>query len=202
MKKISLIIFILLTAVTASFAQSTAAARAELKRLNDLGKRLDAIPMNRLDRPPHKAFIKKNEKDIVYSDPAGQYFVRSDRYWALHKKYQKLPIAEEIAWTASQNSLPGECEGYINCYVYKMTVTDGRYLQLYPNGKHASKAIASLVEYLETMTAADSQYDPPADAEDRAVLKKTLSELRSQIAATKHADKTKILSAIAKLEKL
>lgn len=202
MKKLPIFLFIFIAAATASFAQSSTAAKAELKRLTDLNKRLAAIPSDKQDRPPYKAFIKRNDKDIVYSDPAGQWFVRSDRFWNLHKKYQRLAIADDIAWAAAQNPLPGECEGYVNCYIYKMTVTEGRYLQLYPSGKFSGKAMNTLVEYLEQVTTADSQYDPPLDAEDRADLKEKLGELKTQISGSKNAAKAKAFAAIEKLEKL
>src|SRR5688572_18906069 len=84
----------------------------EYKRLVALRNKLAKIPMERLGREPHKSLIRRNRKDIVYSDPAGQWFVRSDRFWNLAEKNKRRPFADDIAWTAAENPLPGECEGY------------------------------------------------------------------------------------------
>lgn len=200
MKKLSLLLFILFAVSTGVFAQGTAAAKAEFKRLTDMQKRLAAIPMMRLEREPHKSYIRRNKKDIVYSEPAGQWLVRSDRFWSLQKKYQKLAIAEDIAWAASQNMMPGECEGYINCYVYSMTETEGKYLSLYPNGKHQKEAVGALIGHLENMTEDDATYDKPADEADRIDLKKMLVKLRGQLSIVKTINRTKLFALIDKLE--
>lgn len=200
MKNISLLLFIVPLLSTAVFAQGVAAAKADFKRLTDLQTRLAAIPMEKQNREPHKSLLRRNQKDIVYSEPSGQWYVRSDRFWALHKKYQKLAIAEEIAWTASQNPIPGECEGYINCYIYMLTDTDGRYLSLYPNGKHQKKAIDTLIEYLGNITKDDTTYDKPVDEAERVDLKKKLIELRKQLGNVKSADRSKLFALIDKLE--
>ena len=183
-----------------SFAQTATAAKAEFKRLLDLKAALEKIPMEKQDREPHKTFLKKNDKDIVYSEPAGQWYVRSERFWTLHQKYSSLPIAEEIAWTAALNPIPGECEGYINCYIYLSSITEGKYLSYYPNGKYSKNAIAEITERLGQLAADDSQYDGPTEASDRAELMKTLRELKQQISLSTHAEKETANSLIAKLE--
>lgn len=175
-------------------------AEREFKRLKSLQAALAKIPMEKQDKEPHKSFLKKNDKDITYSEPSGQWYVRSERFWELRSKNSSLPIAEDIAWTAAQNPLPGECEGYINCYVYIMTITDGRYLSFYPNGKYSKQALKAIVERLEPLAADDSQYDGPTEASDRAELKKALAELRTQISGSNSADKAKAIALIAKLE--
>ena len=94
-----------------------------------------------MDGPPYKSWTDEREKEIVYSEPAGQWYVHSNVFWSLQTKYKDLPVAERIAWEASQTPLPGECEGYLPCYLYKETVTSGRYLKLYPRGAHADAAL-------------------------------------------------------------
>jgi len=178
---------------------ATAAAR-EFKRLQTLQAALAKIPMEKQEKEPHKTFLKKNEKEITYSEPAGQWYVRSELFWDLRNRHSSLPIAEAIAWAAAQNPIPGECEGYINCYMYLLTVTEGRYLSYYPNGKYSKQALKTIVDRLEPLAADDSQYDGPADASDRAELKKTLAELRTQISGSNNPDKAKAIALIAKLE--
>ena len=183
-------------------ADAQGPAAREFNRLRTLQSALAKIPMEKQEKEPHKSFIKKHErnKDIVYSEPAGQWYVRSELFWSLRDRYNSLPIAEDIAWVAAQNPIPGECEGYINCYMYVLTATDGRYLSYYPNGKHSGQAFKAIVERLEPLAADDSQYDGPTDATDRPELKKNLAELRYQIARSNNAEKAKALALIGKLE--
>ena len=172
----------------------------EFKRLKTLQAALEKIPMEKMETEPHKSFLKKNEKEITYSEPAGQWYVRSELFWDLRAKAKNLTQAEEIAWTAAQNPIPGECEGYINCYLYLETITNGRYILYYPNGRYSKQAVSEIAERLEQLAADDSQYDGPTDASDRAELKKYLSELKAQISASAHVEKAKALSSITKLE--
>ncbi len=72
-------ILLLTTLATAQNAASATATK-EYKRLVRLQTALSKIPMERQEKEPHRAFLKRNEKDIVYSDPAGMWLVRSDRF--------------------------------------------------------------------------------------------------------------------------
>ena len=105
-------------------------ARADFgfRRLKTLDAALKKIPFGKGDQNPYKAFLEQNEKEVVYSEPSGQWLVRANVLWDLQSKYVALPIAEEIAWTAANTSIPGECEGYINCNLYQLRATSGEYL--------------------------------------------------------------------------
>ncbi|QQS32155.1 MAG: hypothetical protein IPM50_10805 [Acidobacteriota bacterium] len=204
-KKLSQILFVLiamLVVAASASAQSSAAASREYKRLLKLSNDLKKIPFDRYDKEPHRTFLKRNDKDIVYSEPAGQWFVRSGRFWDLYKKYAKLPIADDIAWSAADNPLPGECEGYVNCYMYNIRVTYGEYLRLFPNGKHSKKAVDRIVEYQQYM--ADDEYTnyegPGDDAAERSDLKKMITELRDILTKASPESKTKALEQLAVIE--
>ncbi len=122
--------------------EGAALAELELLRLLALHQSLAAMPFDKLDAAPYKDWTKEHEKLIVYSEPAGLWFVRADALWALEKKYRGLAVAERIAWEASRLPLPGECEGYLPCYLSLVGLTDGEYLKLYPRGAHVGEASA------------------------------------------------------------
>ncbi len=182
----------------AGSAKATAAA--EFKRLVLLKTALEKIPMDKLNREPHKSFIRKNRRDIVYSDPAGQWFVRSDRFWDLSAKYRRLPIADDIAWAAADNPRPGECEGYLNCYVYNIRETYGQYLSLYPEGKNAPKALAAIIEgfdyIVQDLNGKKGTYEGPVDAADRAGLAKVIAEMRVILSKVNAAERSKVISQL------
>ena len=112
------------------------------KRLLALQTALKKIPMDKQGKDPYKAFVKGTDKLVVFSEPSAEYYVISDHFWDLHEKYKDLPLGEEIAWTAAQNPHPGECEGYINCYLFLIRATHGEYLNFYPAGKYSKKALS------------------------------------------------------------
>lgn len=170
----------------------------ELARLLALHRSLAAINMEDLSKSPFAEWVKAREEQIVYSEPAGQWFVRSELFWNLRDQYQTLPVGERIAWEAAQIPLPGECEGYLPCYLYLMTETEGRYLKLYPNGPHAGDALKAVDDLLSAV-AEDTPGDnavyvvPP---EDRAEFQKGLAELRGQVASVSHPLRERVLKQL------
>lgn len=172
------------------------------KRLLALQTALKKIPIDKQDREPYKSFLKGKDKEIIYSDPSAEYYVISELFWDLHDKNKGTPIGEDIAWAASQNSLPGECEGYINCYLHNLRFTYGEYLNFYPAGKNSKKALTELGTFLGPIVADSrekSVYTGPSDISDRAEFNKLLSELRTIISRAPYTEKTKPLQQIKTL---
>jgi len=188
-----------LTRVLPEVKTNEIAAELGLKRLQSLAAALDAIGVMNSDKQPYKTFTNAQDKNIVYSDPAGQWFVRADLFWDLHKKYSGTSAGEEIAWAAARTSLPGECEGYINCYLYLLRETDGEYLSLYPAGKHALEALKNISAFLEPIVAdlKDKKiYSGPTDTSDRAEYNRHLADLRLIISRLPLVEKDKPLRQI------
>ncbi len=186
---------------TAQALVKTDEARADLafKRLRFIAAALKAIPSGKGAQFPYKTFIKANERDIVFSEPSAEWYVRTESFWDLHEKFIKTPSAEEIAWTAANTPVPGECEGYINCYLYNIRAQDGEYLNFYPNGKYAQKALTTISKYLDPFVADIKEkavYTPPSDISDRAEFNRFLTEIRAIISKVPNIEKNKILKQI------
>lgn len=161
------------------------------KRLLALRSALKAVPFGKGEEKPYGDFLKSNNKIVVYSDPSGEWYVRSELLWDLRKKHSKETIAEEIAWAAAQNPLPGECEGYINCYLFVLRETDGEYLTLYPNGKYAEeslKNIQNLIEPIASDLTDKKVYTGPTDVSDRAEFNRLIAELRTIVSKLPFAE--------------
>jgi hypothetical protein len=175
-----------------------ALAELELLRLSALARSLDAMPFEDFGKPPYKSWTDEREKEVVYSEPAGQWYVNSQVLWDLQSKYKDLPLAERIAWEASQTPTPGECEGYLPCHIYRESETNGRYLKLYPTGAHADEALSKLAESLgyvvEDLRGSNPVYEvPPAD---RANFRRSLAALRAQLAQVPDAKKARVLGQL------
>jgi hypothetical protein len=183
---------------TKEVTRRDARAELELTRLVALARTLANMPMEDLEKPPYKSWVSEHEREIVYSEPAGQWFVRSELLWGLERKYRGLPVAERAAWEAAQTTLPGECEGYLPCYVYKESETNGRYLKLYPRGAHADAALSNLSESLghivEDLRGASPVYAVPR--EDRPGFRRSVAGLRAQLALVPAAKKARVLGQL------
>ena len=173
-----------------------------LKRLRLLHTALKTIPLGKSQQSPYKAFLKANENEVVYSDPSGEWYVRSELFWELHSKNISLAVAEDIAWAAAQNPIPGECEGYVNCNLYHIRATDGEYLNFYPNGKYSRIALKNISDLLSVMVADVNNkavFTPPSDISDRAEFNRFLTELRTIISKMPVVEKAKAIQQINRL---
>lgn len=175
-----------------------ALAELELTRLVALGRSLANFSIEEQEKPPYKPWVTEHEAEIVYSEPAGQWYVRAQLFWNLQRKYGGLPLAERAAWQAAQTPLPGECEGYLPCYLYLETETNGRYLKLYPRGAHADAALAELSEFFGHVTkdlrGSNPVFEvPPAD---RASFRRSVAALRAQLALVPAPKKARVLGQL------
>ena len=178
-----------------------ALASLEFARLVALGRSLAAIPFGEMDKEPYKGWTTEREAEVVYSEPAGQWYVRADSFWKLQEKYKDLPVGERIAWEGAQTPLPGECEGYLPCYLSLETQTNGLYVKLYPRGAHADAALTQIGEFFEQVAedarSANPVYEVPK--EDRADFQKLLAELRAQVSPAASAKKVRLLQQLDEL---
>lgn len=187
--------------VNASSASLPAAARAELEllRLRALSRSLSAIPFERQDQPPYRAWLESHKAEIVYSEPAGLWLVESERFWKLGEKYRALPIAERIAWEAAQNTLPGECEGFLVCHLSIFLLTEGRYLERYPRGVHTDEVLTRLGEMLSAALASSPQDVYEVPKEERADLQKRVAEIRQVVMKTSSPRKAALIEQLRRL---
>jgi len=191
-----------LTAARGELDASDKSAEIELKRLLALRSALRTIPADRSGASPYKDFLKAQENEIVYNEPAGQWLVTSNQFWDLHTKYKDSTVSDTIAWEAANNPLPGECEGYVNCYLFDMRMRFGEYLNLHPNGSRAAEALKNMTDYLSPIAADIKQktvYNGPTDVTDRAEFNNLIAELRTIVARLSFVEKEKTLQQLRQI---
>ncbi len=195
-------IYEFLSKVDKDLDSSDKSADLELKRLLVLRSALKNIPFDKKETTPFKEFIKAQENEIVYSEPSGTWLVVSNQFWDLHNKYKKSTVSDTIAWEAATNPLPGECEGYVNCYLFDLRMRFGEYLNLHPNGKNAAEALKNVTDYLSPIVADSQQkkiYNGPTDVTDRAEFNNLIAELRTIIARLGFVEKEKTLQQLRQI---
>ena len=152
------------------------------------------------DKPPIREWVKAHAAEVVYNEFAGGYQLRADVLWNLEKKYHTLPIADRIAWEASQVWPPSDCEGDAVCSFF-LSEGEIKYLGLYATGAHAPEALKNITEALtdEVITFANDKAGDKYAAEQRTELKKLLTSLRLAVSKTSAPEKTEL---VKKLERI
>ena len=188
--------------ISSELGTTDADAEIELKRLFALRTALKNIPIAEKDQPPYKEFLKKYDAEIIYNEPAGVYLVAANQFWELHTKYSKSVVSDKIAWEAAMNPLPGECEGYVNCYLFDVRMRFGEYLNTHPNGKNSAEALTNMINYLSPIVAdlqQKSVYNGPTDVTDRAEFNNLIAELRTIISRLGLVEKEKALQQLKQI---
>jgi hypothetical protein len=85
-------------------------------------------------------------RDIVWNfEPAAQWVIRPETYWALFEQYRSEPWAEEIAWAAAKTRvLTDEC--YEGCVLDGLHRTYARYWTSFPRGTFVDEALTTAFE--------------------------------------------------------
>ena len=195
-----------LTAATTEISERRLLAELELARLLALQKAFEKIPVEKLEQPEFQRFVKTYQANAAYSEPSGLWLVTSDLLWSLQKKYADLPVAENIAWAAANLPIPGECEDDDSCHMALLNMTLGRYLQLYPKGKHAVTALDKSIESLQGINEMMKHIQTPKgkSATDNQIRKDALAtgaKMRANIAQVINPQKAKVLRLLAQYEK-
>ena len=152
------------------------------------------------DKSPYREWVKAHATEVVNNEFAGGYQMRADVLWNLEKKYHALPIADRIAWEASQMWPPSDCEGDEVCRFF-LSEGEIRYLGLYPSGAHASEALKNITEALtdEVITFANDNGGDKYVAEQRTELKKLLTSLRLAVSKTSAPEKTDLMKKLDRM---
>lgn len=194
--------FDFLTRVLPEIKTANTAAELGLKRLLALRYALNAIPPEKANEKIYQDFLKAQDANVVYSEPSAQWYVRAPLFWDLHSKYTNTPTGEQIAWEGARTSLPGECEGYVNCYLFVIRMTDGEYLNYYPTGKYTAESLTNIINFLEPI-AADAEerkiYSGPTETGDRAEFNSLITELRVIISRIPNTEKERALAQLKKI---
>ena len=175
--------------------------RAEFELLKTLALANWALSVpSENDKSPYREWVKAHAAEVVNNEFAGGYQLRADVLWNLEKKYHTLPIADRIAWEASQMWPPSDCEGDEVCSFF-LSEGEIRYLGLYPAGAHASEALKNITEDLtdEVITFANDKGGDKYAAEQRTELKKLLTSLRLAVSKTSGPEKNEL---VKKLERI
>jgi len=142
---------------------------------------LKAVPSQRGKQPPCSDWLAARADEVVYSDICAFWTIRSNYLWRLHDEHARSSSADELAWAAVLNGLPGECEGFIPCHLSRLNRQEGEYLRRSALGKHVDEAVAR-VAYVTSWIAKPGFFNPATDCGE---LVQSLDPLRAALATTR-----------------
>lgn len=178
--------------------------RIELARLRALAATLRNVPMNGARRELYSTWLTSHKEEVIYDEPGGHWMITDEAIWKSHARYAGTKSADEIAWFAVRNGLPGECEGYVPCYIGANNRLYGEYLRRHPAGAHAQEAVAWIKGTADLLVApvkAGSAYefDPKRDCKD---LTSAIDALASAIQKTRVESRDAALASLGSLRKV
>ena len=190
--------------ISPEYSDPDGRARIDFDRLRAVQATLGAIPFGAGQREPYATFINAHKTEVTYDTPASRWLLSNQVILDLQTKHANTQTGDDIAWFAVTNGLPGECEGYIPCYLRWRNRLQGEYLRREPNGRHVEEAIALIKE------TADSLADRPKPNEifdfDRARDCKDLSAsvdaLIGAIKATRSVNRDPAVASLGGVRKL
>jgi hypothetical protein len=118
--------------------------QAALAWLQSLAQVLASIPIERTDDPIFSSWLAAHDELVVYSAPAGEWLVRHEVLRKTHDEHRQSTAADEIAWLGAITGIPGECEGYVPCYMSGLNYREGEYLRRERSGRHRGEAMAEI----------------------------------------------------------
>ncbi len=178
-------------------------AKLEMLYLKSVQKIFDSLSMMGKGFETTHPSIKENAENVYYHESAGQHFVHPNAYWTLESQFANLPgIAEEIAWIAANQQLPGETEGDPTMTLMFYLESYGKYIKKYPVGPNADKAVEIAAAYLEGMPEGIKGYFKPEHETFKKEFILSLSDLENSLKRCKDTgDRSKALSIIKAIRK-
>jgi len=187
--------------VSPEYTDPEGRARIDLARVRAIQAALGSMPYDAGRREPYAAWINARKSDVTYDAPAGRWILSSAPIWELQTKHANTASAEDIAWFAVTNGLPGECEGYLSCYLRWRNRLQGEYLRRQPNGRHAEEAIGLVKETADLLTPTQKVYEFDRSRDCRDVTA-SLDALVGAIKNTRAANRDAALTSLTGLRKL
>lgn len=155
-----------------------------------------AVPRTQSKSEPYASWLNGHQAVLFNNEIAGRWTIQRQAILDLHGRHRDTSAADDIAWFAVTNGLPGECEGFVPCYLSRMNDLQGMYLRIHSAGRHADEAVGRIAERAAAMTQKPYFFDP---AKDCAELIAATVPLGSAVAATRADARVQALAALDRL---
>jgi hypothetical protein len=174
-----------------------AAACLDLRRLQAIQRALESLGFGYqpgLERM--KTWPRPRQDLVVYNEPGGAWMLRHQAIFDSHARHRPTAVADDLAWLAVTNGLPGECEGDTACYLTRDDLLLGEYLRRHPQGTHVDSALTRVRKHatLYRDLIADPRFFKPSTG--CAALTMPLTALRAAVASASADGRDRALEAL------
>lgn len=178
-------------------AEPESAARLALYRLQALQRALE--PLGHGYQPGlerMKSWPRARPDLVVYNEPGGMWMLRHEAIFDQHAKHHASTVADDLAWLAVTNGLPGECEGDTGCYLTRDNLLLGEYLRRHPQGAHVDSALTRIQKHatLYHGLVADPRFFKPSTG--CSGMTQPLTAVRAAVVATSASGRDRALEAL------
>lgn len=174
-------------------------AEFELLQLVSLGHWAATVEDGEREKSPYREWLKTHGAKVIKNEFGGGYKLRTELLWNLETKYHRLPVADRIAWEATQNFRSSDCESDEICG-FLLTAAQIEYLKRHPRGTYAAEAVKNLNQGL-TDDVLSFATDPSGDEEaarQRTELKKALASLRLALPKVSAPEKAELMRKLTR----
>jgi hypothetical protein len=150
---------------------------AELQRIADTATagavaapallRLGLLKMRLYTGDVRDSIAKLRPGDFFYDEVSGSHLYGGGELTTLLERFPDSPLADEAAYAITLLPAGGECEGYINCYVSRVSYRSLEFLEQHPRSPLAGLAVARINDGVHDvlrdtpdLAAATEMYDP------------------------------------------
>ena len=141
--------------------------------------------------------VKPLADNLVFSEPAGEYFVKSDILWALHDLYKQAALSDRIARKIVDMPLPGETEGFYSAMVAREEMTYGEYLTRHPDGQFVEEVLTHLEKFFRPSVPDKISNEIEAiHGGEASALRKYLDEFKAILKKVEHPKVVDVMKAI------
>ena len=181
-----------------------AQARFALYRVRSMKNAAAAIEGGREVPSYAAAWVEMHQSELWYFESAGDWLLNAEVILQIHDTWRDTPSADDIAWVMVENGWPGECEGYVPCYIGWQNGLNGEYLRRHPRGRHADAANSDIARTLDRIMndlakMLDALFDPHTDC---AELRANLAPLVAAIRSSRSPAKARALAAADRFARL
>jgi hypothetical protein len=181
-------------------SEPESAARLALARLQAITRALESIGHgHRTGLERLRTWPRARQDLLVYNEPGGSWMLRHEAIANEHARHRAAAAADDLAWLAATNGLPGECEGDTGCYLTRDDLLFGGYLRRHPQGSHVDSALTRIQKQaaLYRKLVEDPRFFKPST--DCGPMTKPLLAVRAAVAATAAAGRDPALEALDEL---
>jgi hypothetical protein len=116
-----------------------------------------AVPRRLQKEEPYAPWLAVHGSAVFYNEIGGGFSLTRAAILEMREAFKATAAADDIAWLGVEVGLPGECEGFVACYIDRLNIVEGGYLRAHSAGRHVTDVLATIALRVAPMSALPSR---------------------------------------------